>query len=75
MKEEYIKQRNSKKLNNKSTFFYEYYLENGGIPIGMEGFFQIFSFFDINEILQNIDKRFELNKLYDRDGKFIKIVE
>lgn len=73
MKEEYIKQRNSNKFT--TNFFYKYYLENGGTPIDMETFKQIFSFFNINEVLETIDRKFELTRLYDRDNKFIKIVE
>jgi hypothetical protein len=32
-------------------------------------------FVDINEIIENLDKEFELTRLYDKDGNFIKIVE
>jgi hypothetical protein len=32
-------------------------------------------FVDINEIIENLDREFELTRLYDKEGNFIKIVE
>jgi hypothetical protein len=32
-------------------------------------------FVDINEIIENLDREFELVRLYDKEGNFIKVVE
>jgi hypothetical protein len=32
-------------------------------------------FVDVNEIIENLDREFELMRLYDKEGNFIKIIE
>ena len=32
-------------------------------------------FVDTNEILEQLDKKYELTKLYDKQGNFIKVIE
>jgi hypothetical protein len=38
-------------------------------------FVQGIQFVDIAEVLDNLDREFELTRLYDKQGNFIKIVE
>lgn len=73
MKQEYIKMRNSG--NYSVNWFYKYYLNNGGQIIDLKTFGSLFQFGDLNTVLEFLDAKFSLNRLYDIDGKFIKIVE
>lgn len=69
MKEEYIKMRNSGQYD--LGWFYRYYKENGGTAD--INTFQILFNLD-SEMLNNLDKKFGLNVLLDKNGNFIKIV-
>ena len=69
---EYIKMRNSG--NYSIEWFYSYYLQNGGKQISLQEFHAIFNMGDLNQILTEIDKKFNLTSLLDKNGKFIKII-
>ena len=69
---DYIKMRNSG--NYSIEWFYSYYLQNGGKQISLQEFHAIFNMGDLNQILTEIDKKFNLTSLLDKNGKFIKII-
>lgn len=69
MKEEYIKMRNSGQYD--LGWFYRYYKENGGTAD--INTFQIVFNLD-SEMLNTLDKKFELNVVLDKNGNFIKVV-
>ena len=73
MKQEYIKMRNSGKYN--INWFYRYFIENGGQKINLDVFNQVFNMGNFNDVLRNLDSKFNLNKLEDNKGNLIKIVE
>ena len=72
MKEAYIKMRNGKVLDYQ--LLYTYAAENG-MTLDPNKFMQGIQFVDTNEILEQLDKKYELTKLYDKQGNFIKIIE
>lgn len=69
MKEEYIKMRNSGQYD--LGWFYRYYKENGGTA-DMSIFQMVFNL--DNEVLNTLDKKFDLNVVQDKNGNFIKVV-
>ena len=69
---DYIKMRNSG--NYSIEWFYSYYLQNGGKQISIQEFHAIFNMGDLDQILTEIDKKFNLTSLLDKNGKFIKII-
>ena len=71
-KEKYIKMRNSKKYDLK--WFYDYFLENKGSSIDINLFGQLFNMGDLNNVLSSLDSTFQLTKLEDSNGQFIKII-
>jgi hypothetical protein len=73
MKEKYIEMRNKKQID--INWFYEYYVQNSRHNISIEDFYQTFMFANIEAVMDHIDKKFELTKLLDKNGEFIKIVE
>ena len=73
MKERYIEMRNRKQVD--INWFYEYYIQNSKHNISIEDFYQTFMFANIEAVMDHIDKKFELTKLLDKNGEFIKIVE
>jgi len=72
MKEEYIKMRNSGVVNWQ--LLYTYATEHG-MTLDPQAFIQGVQFVDVNKVLDQIDHEYELTLLYDKEGKFIKIVE
>lgn len=72
-KQEYIKIRNSQKY--PVEWFYSYFIENGGANISLKDFHSLFSMIDLNSVLTFLDGKFELTRVEDSSGKFIKIVE
>jgi hypothetical protein len=72
MKEAYIKMRNSKVVNFQLLYTYA---TDKGMTLDPNMFMNGIQFVDINEIIENLDREFELTRLYDKDGNFIKIVE
>jgi hypothetical protein len=72
MKNEYIKMRNSKTVNFQLLYTYA---TDRGMTLDPQMFMHGIQFVDVNEIIDNLDKEFELTRLYDKEGNFIKIVE
>jgi hypothetical protein len=72
MKEAYIKMRNGKVLDYQLLYTYA---TDKGMTLDPNKFMNGIQFVDINEIIDNLDREFELTRLYDKDGNFIKIVE
>jgi hypothetical protein len=72
MKQEYIKMRNTKQYN--LNWFYRYYLESSKDNIDINTFAMILNQVSLDNILEHIDKQFELTTLTDNNGKFIKIL-
>lgn len=72
MKQEYIKMRNSKQYD--INWFYRYYLENSKDSIDINTFAMIFNTVSLDNILEHIDKKYELTGLYDKNNNLIKIV-
>lgn len=72
MKEQYIKMRNENRID--ATVLYTFACEQG-----FEGdtlaFMQAMQFWDINEMFSAIDRKFGLTLLFDKNNKFIKIIE
>jgi hypothetical protein len=73
MKEEYIRQRNSK--NFDIYWLYKYFLENGGRHIDVNTFNHLFQMYDSSNLTDYLDVKFELTILVDKGGNFIKVVE
>jgi hypothetical protein len=73
MKERYIEMRNKKQID--INWFHEYYVQNSKHNISIENFYQTFMFANVEAVMEHIDKKFELTKLLDKNGEFIKIVE
>jgi len=72
MKAKYIKMRNEKTLDYQ--LLYTYATERG-MTLDPTQFINGVQFCDVNEIIDNLDREFELTRLYDKQGNFIKIVE
>jgi len=72
MKAKYIKMRNEKTLDYQ--LLYTYATERG-MTLDPTQFINGVQFCDVNEIIDNLDREFELTRLYDKQGNFIKIIE
>jgi len=72
MKEEYIKMRNNNKFD--LNWFYKYYLENGGIGVGLYEFSSLFQMNNLQDILEYLDQKFNLTLLFTKDNQFIKVI-
>jgi hypothetical protein len=73
MKEKYIKMRNSGSYDLK--WFYDYYVQNSGDSIDINTFGMIFNSVSLDNILEHIDRKFGLTRLYDKGNKLIKVYE
>lgn len=73
MREEYIKMRNESQYD--INWFYKYYLQEGGKQITLNEFYNIFTMYELDAILTMMDYRFNINKLEDKNGRFIKVIE
>ncbi len=51
------------------------YATERGMTLDPNMFMRGIQFVDINGIIDTIDREFELTRLYDKEGNFIKIVE
>lgn len=71
MKEEYIIMRNSGQY--RVEWFYSYYKSKGGIDIPLQKFHMVFQTANLDQVLDGIDKEYELTSLHDVQGKQIKI--
>lgn len=72
MKEEYIKMRNNKTVNFQLLYTYAV---DRGMTLDPQMFMNGIQFVDVNEIIENLDREFELMRLYDKEGNFIKVIE
>jgi hypothetical protein len=72
MKEAYIKMRNSKTVDFQLLYTYA---TDKGMTLDPNMFMNGIQFVNINEIIDNLDREFELTRLYDKEGNFIKIIE
>ena len=72
MREAYIKMRNGKVLDYQLLYTYA---TDRGMTLDPNMFMNGIQFVDVNEIIDNLDREFELIRLYDKEGNFIKIVE
>jgi hypothetical protein len=72
MKESYIKMRNSGRYDIK--WFHRYYTENKG-TVELNMFQMVFNHGNLDEVLEYLDKEFNLVKVEDGNGKFIKVCE
>lgn len=68
---EYIKMRNSGKY--RIEWFFDYYNKNNGKQIGIQEFNAVFNMADLGQVLEHLDKKFELTSLLDKKGKTIKV--
>lgn len=73
MKEKYIKMRNTGKYDLQ--WFYDYYIQNSGDAIDINTFGMIFNSVNLDNILEHIDKKFRLTRVYDNNNNFIKVYE
>jgi hypothetical protein len=91
MLRDYIKMRNSQKIDN--NWLWKYYKQEGGKLNNPQEFLQHFytettpvmvngMYFgeetknrDLSEFFNDMDRKFKLNTLWDKEGKFIKVVE
>lgn len=71
MIDKYISMRNSSQYN--MNWFYNYFIENGGDTIGINKFSLVFNMIDLNEMLEALDKKFNLMTLSDAQGKVLKV--
>jgi hypothetical protein len=70
MKEKYIKMRNSGKYDLQ--WFYDYYRQNSGDSIDINTFGMVFNSVNLDSILEHIDRKFGLTRIYDKNNNFIK---
>jgi len=71
MIDKYISMRNSSQYN--LNWFYDYFIKNGGDTIGINKFSLVFDMIDLNEMLEALDKKFNLMTLSDAQGKVLKV--
>jgi len=73
MKEKYIKMRNSGKYDLQ--WFYDYYIQNSGDRIDINTFGMVFNSVNLDNILEHIDRKLKLVRIYDKNNNFIKVYE
>jgi hypothetical protein len=71
MIDKYIKMRNSGQY--QVNWFYDYFTSNGGDSIGMSKFSMVFNMVNLNEILELLDKKFNLMSVLDAKGQTLKV--
>lgn len=72
LRTEYIRLRQTGSFS--SEFFYRYYQYKGG-DIGFSEFNMIFKLGSFHDILNSMDKIFSVNKVLDKNGELLKIVD
>jgi len=73
MKEKYIKMRNSGKYDLQ--WFYDYYIQNSGDKIDINTFGMVFNSVNLDNILEHIDRKLKLVRIYDKNNNFIKVYD
>jgi hypothetical protein len=56
-------------------WFYDYYIQNSGDSIDINTFGMVFNSVNLENILEHIDKKFGLVRIYDKNNNFIKVYE
>lgn len=72
MKEQYIKLRNSGKLNWEMLYTYAV---DRGMTMNPQMFMYGAQFLNMEQVIEQLDSEFELTRLHGKDGNFIKILE
>jgi ribosome-interacting GTPase 1 len=73
MKDKYIKMRNTGKYDLQ--WFYDYYRQNSGDSIDINKFGMVFNSVNLDNILEHIDRKLKLVRIYDKNNNFIKVYE
>jgi hypothetical protein len=73
MKDRYIQMRNSGRYDLK--WFYEHYIQNSRDSIDINNFGAIFNSVNLESVLEHIDRKFNLVRVYDKDNNFIMVYE
>lgn len=73
MKAQYIKMRNTGKYDMQ--WFYDYYIQNSNDSIDINSFAMTFNLINLDNVLEHIDKKFELIRIYDKHNNLIKVYE
>jgi hypothetical protein len=72
MKEQYIKMRNENRID--AAVLYTFAREQG-FDGDTTAFMMAMQFMNIEEMFSAIDRKFELTLLFDKNNKFIKVIE
>ncbi len=72
MKEEYIKMRNSGVVNWQLLYTYA---TSKGMTLDPQMFANGIQFVDVNEVVDQLDHEFGLTVLYDKQNRFVKVIE
>ena len=72
MKEQYIKMRNSNQLDMSLLYTYA---QSQGLMLDPNQFMLGMQFADVQELIEHLDRKFELTSLFDKDNNFVKIVQ
>jgi hypothetical protein len=73
MIDKYIKMRNSGQY--QMNWFYDYYIQNGGDLMVFNKFSMAFNMGDLNQILESLDKKFNLMSILDAKGQTLKVLK
>jgi ribosome-interacting GTPase 1 len=73
MKEKYIKMRNNGRYDLQ--WFYDYYIQNSGDKIDINTFGMVFNSVNLDNILEHIDRKLKLVRIYDKNNNFIKVYD
>jgi hypothetical protein len=72
LRSEYIRLRQTGSFS--SDFFYRYYQYKGG-DLGFQEFNMIFKLGSFHDVLNGMDKIFSVNKVLDKNGELLRIVD
>ena len=56
-------------------WFYDYYRQNSGDSIDINKFGMVFNSVNLDNILEHIDRKLKLVRIYDKNNNFIKVYE
>lgn len=73
MKEKYIKMRNTGKYDLQ--WFYDHYRQNSTDSTDINAFGMVFNSVNLDNILEHIDRKFDLVRVYDSNNNFIRVYE
>lgn len=72
MIDKYIEMRNKNVVDLDLLYTYA---TDKGMTLSQHSFMVGSQFLNYQEVLENIDKEFNLTRIYDKDGKFIKVIQ